>query len=677
MFSKKKVVLIYIPVICIVYIVLSVSSYVQKSPTFDEGIIIASGNHYLTTGKNDINAENPPILKALFAFPTLFMNVEQPTSPDIKYSYNMNSELIYAGKFLYQEHKAEQILNYARFINVLLTLLAGIFLYLTITIYLKKSFGLLGFLLFIFSPNILAHARLATVDTGLMMFMFGANYFLIKGLKNNRNHYFVWVGIMAGLAMLCKFTGLLIIPIFAVQLLIFCIFTRQDWWKKFLFASIRFVLICLIALLVVNIFYGFKGFGKPIDAYNVKSPLLKYFVTQRAKASVQPLIKRSPEKSTALYRHPSAVALSSYAATNAGAFPEFKSMLHGLTPEAKKCRPLRGLKKQTLAKDFTIIALVDPTNAEVTRRKIIKKNQQIIPAGDNTTIASGVAKQNPWEQGTKSLKPPPGGRHFFEEGLISKIPILLPHDYVKGFDIVAYNNKPGFPNIYMGKYYPLGGTWWDYYLILMGIKIPVPLLLLIAIGLIYSIFILRKKWVFYIFLIPPLAIFANFSFLAYRQSGFRYILPIMPYLFFAAVIGFRYLYKNSKLLVKIMAILIVIWFIFESMLIYPNYLTYFNQFVGGPEGGKDYFAATNLDWGQDLPGLKKWLDKHNNPPIRLVYYGHAKPSYYGIKQSKTPKYIAISVTNTYIHAKNPYIFKLLKTKPIANIGNSIYIWPQN
>jgi 4-amino-4-deoxy-L-arabinose transferase-like glycosyltransferase len=575
-FSKRRILFFYIPFISVCYIIISISSYIQKSPTFDEGIIIASGYHYLNTGKNNINPENPPLLKALLAFPSLFININKPEiKTDLEYSYNMNKELIYAGKFLYSNN-AVKIINYSRFINVLLTLLAAFFVYMTITVYLKRSFGLLGFMLFLFSPNILAHARLATVDAGIMMFMFGANYFLLKGFKKKKYCYFILAGIMAGISMLCKFTGLLILPIFFIQFLIYYLFanrlnqgknTRRMSKKRntrsvvvrrkpcvstnFItitrsFAQNRlvhtfkwFVLICFIALLTVNIFYSFNGCGKPLKEYTIKSSLLTHFK-------------------------------------------------------------------------------------------------------DNT--------------------------------LISSIPVLLPYDYIKGFDIVAYNNKPGFPNIYMGNYYPLGGSWWNYYLLIMGMKLPIPLLMLAVIGIIFSILILYRKWNFYFFVIPPLIVFLDFSFLAYRQSGFRYILPILPYIILCAVIGFRYLLKNTRILFRILAFVILIWFFVESYFIYPDYLTYFNQFVGGPEGAKDYYAATNLDWGQDLPGIKKWLNKNNNPAIKLIYYGHAKPSYYGITQSEKPEYIAVSVTNMYVHGKNDYISRLLATEPVANIGNSIYIF---
>ena len=106
--------------------------------------------------------------------------------------------------------------------------------------------------------------------------------------------------------------------------------------------------------------------------------------------------------------------------------------------------------------------------------------------------------------------------HFKNQALIGNIPILLPDDYIKGFDIVVYNNKPGFPNIFMGNYYPLGGSWWNYYFLVMGMKLPIPLLMLIAVGLIFSAFTLYKKWDFYFFLFSTLIIFSNFSTIIYK-----------------------------------------------------------------------------------------------------------------------------------------------------------------
>jgi hypothetical protein len=39
-------------------------------------------------------------------------------------------------------------------------------------------------------------------------------------------------------------------------------------------------------------------------------------------------------------------------------------------------------------------------------------------------------------------------------------------------------------------------------------------------------------------------------------------------------------------------------------------MSYFNEAVGGPENGHAYLVDSNIDWGQDLFFLRRWLDKH-------------------------------------------------------------------
>jgi hypothetical protein len=72
----------------------------------------------------------------------------------------------------------------------------------------------------------------------------------------------------------------------------------------------------------------------------------------------------------------------------------------------------------------------------------------------------------------------------------------------------------------------------------------------------------------------------------------------------------------------------------ESLSIWPNYLAFFNQLVGGPRNGYKYLVDSSLDWGQDLPGLHDWLEKNvpagSGTPVYLSYFGTADPRFYGI-----------------------------------------------
>ena len=60
------------------------------------------------------------------------------------------------------------------------------------------------------------------------------------------------------------------------------------------------------------------------------------------------------------------------------------------------------------------------------------------------------------------------------------------------------------------------------------------------------------------------------------------------------------------------------WYGISSVKTYPDYLTYFNEIVGGPKKGIDYLDDSNIDWGQDLKRLKGFLDKRGINKIKLL-----------------------------------------------------------
>ena len=63
-----------------------------------------------------------------------------------------------------------------------------------------------------------------------------------------------------------------------------------------------------------------------------------------------------------------------------------------------------------------------------------------------------------------------------------------------------------------------------------------------------------------------------------------------------------------------------------AMAIWPHYLSYFNFLAGGPAGGHRHLIDSNLDWGQDLFELRRWLERNpQSEPIGLAYYGTVEP----------------------------------------------------
>jgi hypothetical protein len=91
-------------------------------------------------------------------------------------------------------------------------------------------------------------------------------------------------------------------------------------------------------------------------------------------------------------------------------------------------------------------------------------------------------------------------------------------------------------------------------------------------------------------------------------------------------------------------VLLLALFAAESLSSWPNYLAYFNVAAGGPRHGYRHLVDSSLDWGQGLPGLKKWLVSHgleekDAPTVYLSYFGSASPDYYAIHAEPLPGYL--------------------------------------
>jgi hypothetical protein len=111
--------------------------------------------------------------------------------------------------------------------------------------------------------------------------------------------------------------------------------------------------------------------------------------------------------------------------------------------------------------------------------------------------------------------------------------------------------------------------------------------------------------------------------------GHRHLVPIYPVLFILTGALGAWLARPLGLRALIVAGLLA-WHVGESVWIAPHYLAYFNELAGGPASGSDHLVDSSLDWGQDLPGLKAWLDQNKLPgeDAYLAYFGSGEPHYY-------------------------------------------------
>ena len=124
---------------------------------------------------------------------------------------------------------------------------------------------------------------------------------------------------------------------------------------------------------------------------------------------------------------------------------------------------------------------------------------------------------------------------------------------------------------------------------------------------------------------------------SHLNIGHRHLLPTYPAMLVLAgglAVWLEAGGRAARLLIAAAALAYAV----ESALTWPNYLAYFNQLVGGPRHGYRHLVDSSLDWGQDLPGLARWLERNvpSGIPVYLSYFGTGNPDYYHIRAKRLP-----------------------------------------
>ncbi len=240
----------------------------------------------------------------------------------------------------------------------------------------------------------------------------------------------------------------------------------------------------------------------------------------------------------------------------------------------------------------------------------------------------------------------------FRDTFLGALPVPLPEHYLLGFDDqkleaegipAKFMLKPGEPVPANGddlQGYPvyLNGvlsskSWWYYYLATLVYKVPEGTWLLVGSSLVVLCVSRRSRAPWFdevtLGLLPAVILFVM-SVFTNINLGLRYVLPIFPYVFIAAgklvpwASGFGT--KNSRRAAWALIAAGISFTALSCLTIHPHYLAYFNWVSGGPTHGAEHLIDSNIDWGQDLVPLRRWIAK--NAPgerIGLAYFGQINP----------------------------------------------------
>lgn len=307
-------------------------------------------------------------------------------------------------------------------------------------------------------------------------------------------------------------------------------------------------------------------------------------------------------------------------------------------------------------------------------------------------------------------------RSRFDGSWLGLLPVPLPENYLLGIDVQRRDfERYGSPSYLRGRFQSHG--WWYYYVYGLMVKMPLAMWGLIGMAILSMTppsrtagdpapHMLARPRDQLCVLLPMLVILA----LASSQTGFgehvRYVFPVLPFLFVwvSQAVG---LARAARFPGLVLASLVA-WFVASSLYVYPHSLSYFNELAGGPRGGSAHLLHSNIDWGQDLLYLKRWLDSHPDArPMHVEYFGPFSPDVAGIDfphvprspsppgtvggpalpEDLVPGWYAVSVNYVRGYPFHPYedtdedpplprdaLAYFLRFEPVAMAGYSIYIY---
>ncbi len=285
-------------------------------------------------------------------------------------------------------------------------------------------------------------------------------------------------------------------------------------------------------------------------------------------------------------------------------------------------------------------------------------------------------------QGTKKA----GNR--FRGTILAQVPVPLPYNYVRGIDLQKVDFENGMSSFLFGTWSDRG--WWYYYPVASCLKLPLGMLLLLAIAVVGHL-TPKSKLKFtrdeMVLIVPAVVVFLFIC----SQNGFgryvRYIMPSLP----ATLILISKLWNHSwSRWATRCHLSLLLWSILSSLWVYPYSMSYFNELAGGPSGGHRYLLDANVDWGQDLIRLRSWSKAHPEAkPLYSASMGFVRPDEVGV-QSTWPYYMpspgkgvdedytpgpgwyAISIHE--LHERHGHYRYMHKYTPVDRVGYSIWIY---
>ena len=221
----------------------------QDSATVDETTFLSAGYTYWNGHRFMMVPEHPPLSQMLPAIPLLFMDLKLspnaqalldgragypwtrpwagpirawqelfPQGRDNWYFWALPESQLFGQMFVYDgTNNGDAMMLAGRVVQILLTFGVGLLIFFWVRWATGHDLAALaGLAAWVFNPNALAHGHLTTTDMGVTFGMTAATFAFARLLEKPSPRTAVICGVATGVALLMKFTAVILAPMFIV-----------------------------------------------------------------------------------------------------------------------------------------------------------------------------------------------------------------------------------------------------------------------------------------------------------------------------------------------------------------------------------------------------------------------------------------------------------------------------
>jgi len=237
----------------------AVTAIPQLSLTADEPVYMGAGYAFLRSGdlRMATSAQHPPLMQELVALPLLLQPGPELSTLE---GWDKAEMARFAPAFVDWYGDALGAATFAaRMPVVLVALLWAAFLFRWAADWFGPWGGIVALALFVFDPNILAHATLATNDVGFAALSFIAVFAAMRLIKCQSWRYLLLAGLALGASLSSKSSGFFTALVLAILFPLSALFGgkgRTHWVGR---ATLQLSLVLLLGLLTLWATYGFES----------------------------------------------------------------------------------------------------------------------------------------------------------------------------------------------------------------------------------------------------------------------------------------------------------------------------------------------------------------------------------------------------------------------------------